>query len=159
MRGEAELLRRQLLGTRSGSCAWKAAVREYPAMERPSYGDLLKWLASEVPDLAPIYEQSVRDGNADLPYVVFESYYMRWFKGRAGQDPGDPAVAKFLACVEACLSGQHDEVANLLDIGFSENLGWGGDEETRVLVNVRDLLGPTTRANVAKYRPTIGPTT
>ncbi len=112
-------------------------------MDRPTYADAVSWLATCVPQLAPVLREHEREYDEVLPYVVFESGYMSWFE-RTVRSGGDaPAVQDFLRCIDVLLDGPADDVADLAGIGFVEHLVQGGG--TDVLRLVDDALGPATR--------------
>ena len=50
------------------------------AASRPlTEADVIAWLVGQVPELGPLLDEHVSFNGELLPYVVFESDFLRWF--------------------------------------------------------------------------------
>ena len=120
-------------------------------VSRPTYTGAMEWFAQRVPELRPLLDRHVEDNGETLPYVVFESDFMRWFKGKTQEDSRPTAIDDFLAAVEICLAGPADELSNLVWIGFVEHLLEGGPGQARLIGQLKSSVGPATAQAFAQH--------
>ena len=78
-----------------------------------------------------------------LPYVVFESDFMRWFTERVRSGDHEPA-RRFVEAIEPLMAS--DRVGNLVSVCFAEQLVMNGDDD--VIEAARPWMGSSTWENV-----------
>jgi hypothetical protein len=112
--------------------------------------EAIAWLVEQVPELRPLLDEHLADNDELLPYVVFESDFLRWFvrSVRAGDDA--PAK-RFVAAIEPLMTTHinppaDDRVWNLAGVCFVEGLVMQGDDD--VIERARPWMGPNTWRDV-----------
>jgi hypothetical protein len=124
------------------------ATAERPATE----ADAIAWLVAQVPELRALLDEHLADNDELLPYVVFESNFLRWFIDRVRSGDRDPA-RRFVAAIEPLLTTildppANDRVWNLAGVCFVEGLHNDHD----VIDAVRAWMGPnTTRSSAWRW--------
>ena len=112
-------------------------------MRRPrDEAEAIAWIVEQVPELRPLLDQHLAEYGELLPYVVFESDFLRWFTERVRSGDHEPA-RRFVEAIEPLMS---DRVRNLADICFVEALVMNGDDD--VIEAARPWMGPTTWEDV-----------
>jgi hypothetical protein len=122
-----------------------------PTTERPkNEAEAIEWLVERVPELRPFLDEHVAFHDELLPYVVFESDFLRWFVKcvRAGNDA--PAQ-RFVEAIEPLMTTTikpacNDRVWNLAGVCFVEGLVMQGDDD--VVERARPWMGPNTWEDV-----------
>jgi len=106
--------------------------------------DTIAWLVSEVPELGALLDEHLADMGELLPYVVFESDFLRWFAHQVRAGESEPA-RRFVAAIEPLLTTAveppaNDRVWNLAGVCFVEGL----QNDQDVVDAVRSWMGPNT---------------
>ena len=88
--------------------------------------DAIAWLVVQVPELSPLLDEHVSFNGELLPYVVFESDFLRWFIGRVRGGESEPA-RRFVSAIELLMTTDvvppaNDRVWNLAGVCFIEGL-------------------------------------
>jgi hypothetical protein len=116
--------------------------------------EAIAWLVERVPELRPLLDEHLADNDELLPYVVFESDFLRWFvkSVRAGDDA--PAK-RFVEAIEPLMTTNinppaNDCVWNLAGVAFVEGLVMQGDVDD-VIATARPWMGPNTRRDFDSY--------
>jgi hypothetical protein len=117
-----------------------------PPGDRPATEtDAIVWLVAEVPELRPLLDEHLDyyDGEL-LPYVVFESDFLRWFIERVRTGDTEPA-RRFLAAIEPLLTtdvnpAANDHVWNMAVVCLVEGL----QNDRDVIDATRPWMGPHT---------------
>ncbi len=102
-------------------------------------------LLTDVPDLAPVYDEHIDDYGQVIPHVLMADL-ARSFNDRlvvstgTGPEAGDATafVSAVLASLEASLAGSSAGVEEVVSASFLENL----DQEDEVYDKARGLMGP-----------------
>jgi hypothetical protein len=122
-----------------------------PPLERPaSEAGAIAWLVDQVPELRPLLDEHLAYYEELLPYVVFESDFLRWFVKCVRS--GDDAPAKrFVEAIEPLMTTTikppaNDRVWNLAAVCFVEGLVMQGDDD--VVERARPWMGPNTWEDV-----------
>jgi hypothetical protein len=124
-----------------------------PSGDRPATeSDAIRWLVGEIPDLRPILDEHIVNYEQLLPYVLFESEFLRWFidRVRAGDQE---AGRRFVVAIEPLLTTEasppaSDPVWNLAGVCFVEGL----QNEPDVVDAARRWAGPNTLRAFALVR-------
>jgi hypothetical protein len=108
-------------------------------------------LVEKVPELRPLLDQHVADNDELLPYVVFESDFIRWLVDRVRSGDLEPAE-RFVAAVEPLLATgveapATDRVHSLAWICFVEGLVMQGFWDD-VIETARPWMGPVTTLGI-----------
>jgi len=118
------------------------------AAPRPTNeAEVITWLVERVPELRPLLEQHLADMDDELlPYVVFESDFLRWFVN-AVRGGDDEAARRFTEALEPLMTTTvkppaNDRVWNLTAVCFVEGLVMQGDDD--VVKRARPWMGPRT---------------
>src|ERR671930_473529 len=122
-----------------------------PASEAEAIG----YLVERVPALRPLLDAHLADHGELLPYVLFESDFMRWFGARA-REPGAPdALRAFVDAVEVLMTTDaeppsSDPVWNLAGVAFVEHLALA---DVEALHRTGPWLGPATLLSFEQHFP------
>ena len=112
-------------------------------MEIRSDDEAIAWLVDHVPELRPLLDEHVAANGELLPYVVFESDFVRWFTDRVRGGEHEPA-RRFAEAIEPLMANAR--VQNLASVCFAEGLVMNGDDD--VIETARPWLGPSTWEDV-----------
>lgn len=121
---------------------------------RPSTdADAIAWLVAQVPELTPLLDEHVAFYEELLPYVLFESDFVRWFIDRVKSGDIEPA-RRFIESAEPRLTTDVvppacDRVWNLAAVCLVEGLR----NEKDVVAPARPWMAP----NTSKAFDTVGP--
>jgi hypothetical protein len=122
-----------------------------PVSRRPSNeAEAIAWLVEQVPELRSLLDEHLADNGELLPYVVFESDFLRWFIDRARRGDSERA-RRFVEAIEPLMTTDikppaNDRVWNLAGVCFVEALVMNGDDD--VIEVARRWMGPNTSEDV-----------
>lgn len=114
--------------------------------------DAIAWLVRQVPELSPLLDEHVSFNGELLPYVVFETDFLRWFIGCVRGGESEPA-RRFVSAIELLMTTDvvppaNDRVWNLAGACFIEGL----QNDQDVVDAVRPWMGPNTSTAFALIR-------
>jgi hypothetical protein len=114
--------------------------------------DAIRFLVREVPELAPLLDEHLRENDGLLTYVVFQSEFTRWFCDGVLSDADEEPLRRFAAAIEVLMDTPvRDSVWNLAGVAFGEALAFG-EREGGVLEKARPWLGSATLADIEYMR-------
>lgn len=101
--------------------------------------EFIKTLIAEVPDLQSLYDNHLKENNELLPHVFFGDltrYVVEKIQSRKRED--ESFVKRILSILEEGLNQGSQEVEELIDVSFVENLS----DQEEILVRLKEFGGP-----------------
>ncbi|HEX6678088.1 MAG TPA: hypothetical protein VF486_24110 [Actinomycetes bacterium] len=120
--------------------------RETGSRRPTSEAEAIGHLVERVPALRPLLDAHLAEYGELLPYVLFESDFMRWFGARARAPAARDELRAFLDAVEVLMTTDAeppaiDPVRNLAGVAFVEHLALA---DVGALHRAGPWLGPET---------------
>jgi hypothetical protein len=88
--------------------------------------DFVRDLVTRFTPLAPLLAQHLKENFGELLPHVFFGDVTRWFEGELASDAMNPEAIGLLRYLESIYDAANDDVQNVIDVSFVENLTVNG---------------------------------